>query len=443
MSMKTENARLSGLGAPPPALPPALPPAPMPGVSCVVQSDRLHELMPSLAPLLRREPIAVDAPGGERFYLVNANHLQAWPAPNAPSLSSASPGLRRGPLVLTVEALADQLMEAEYQRVRSGEFSEGSLVIMRNRLDRHILPALGHLQLRQVDRAAIEVLMSRLRDEQASATTMSQYLVIVRKMLKLAVQEKWLDSAPELPRIKVAHKPRSALSLTQYHRLLRTAKSLHRRGVTAPSLKTGTGQRSRFWITPKYRTLPLDMYALIIFMVNSFVRPSDIKNLRHRHIEVVRSQHAYLRLTLPKSKRHDKPIVSLQPAVRVYGHLREQWASQGLAQPDDWVFLPQEKDREHALALFNFWLKWVLREAGLGLCDAHGQSLTLYCLRHTAITFRLLYGQGIDMLTLARNARTSVDMIEKFYASTLTGEMNVGMLQSRRAQKKPRDWPGV
>jgi hypothetical protein len=36
------------------------------------------------------------------------------------------------------------------------------------------------------------------------------------------------------------------------------------------------------------------------------------------------------------------------------------------------------------------------------------------------------------MLTLARNARTSVNMIERFYASALSGEMNVGMLQSRR-----------
>jgi hypothetical protein len=45
---------------------------------------------------------------------------------------------------------------------------------------------------------------------------------------------------------------------------------------------------------------------------------------------------------------------------------------------------------------------------------------------------RLLYGQGIDMLTLARNARTSVQMIEKFYASALSGEMNVALLQSKR-----------
>ncbi|MFM2240426.1 MAG: hypothetical protein RJA69_1800, partial [Pseudomonadota bacterium] len=32
--------------------------------------------------------------------------------------------------------------------------------------------------------------------------------------------------------------------------------------------------------------------------------------------------------------------------------------------------------------------------------------------------------------------RTSVDMIETFYASTLSGEMNVSMLQSRREVRK-------
>jgi hypothetical protein len=36
------------------------------------------------------------------------------------------------------------------------------------------------------------------------------------------------------------------------------------------------------------------------------------------------------------------------------------------------------------------------------------------------------------LLTLARNARTSVDMIERFYASNLTAEMNIELLQSRR-----------
>jgi hypothetical protein len=36
------------------------------------------------------------------------------------------------------------------------------------------------------------------------------------------------------------------------------------------------------------------------------------------------------------------------------------------------------------------------------------------------------------LLTLARNARTSVEMIEKFYASTLSAEMNIALLHGKR-----------
>jgi hypothetical protein len=51
--------------------------------------------------------------------------------------------------------------------------------------------------------------------------------------------------------------------------------------------------------------------------------------------------------------------------------------------------------------------------------------------------FRLLYGQAIDTLTLARNARTSPEMIDRFYAAPLQGEMNIDKLQSKR---RPRPW---
>ena len=101
------------------------------------------------------------------------------------------------------------------------------------------------------------------------------------------------------------------------------------------------------------------------------------------------------------------------------------------AGPDDYLFLPQEKNRAYALSVLGWMFRQVLES--LGLRDGpHGNPRTLYSLRHTAITLRLLYGKGIDILTLARNARTSVEMIEKHYASTLTGERNIEMLQSKR-----------
>ena len=48
---------------------------------------------------------------------------------------------------------------------------------------------------------------------------------------------------------------------------------------------------------------------------------------------------------------------------------------------------------------------------------------------------RLINGRGINLLSLARNARTSVEMIDRFYAKHLTAEMNVIDLQSHTNEK--------
>ena len=168
-------------------------------------------------------------------------------------------------------------------------------------------------------------------------------------------------------------------------------------------------------------------------MVNSFIRPSDLKTLRHKHVEIVNNAHTYLRLTLPATKSHDKPIVTLQPAVRVYLALTKHHHLKDNAKPDDYLFLPQHKDRAYAARVLAYYFNCVMAETGLKH-GAHGQPRSLYSLRHSSITFRLLYGHGIDVLTLARNARTSVDMINRHYASTLTAEQNIGILQSRRPQ---------
>ena len=45
--------------------------------------------------------------------------------------------------------------------------------------------------------------------------------------------------------------------------------------------------------------------------------------------------------------------------------------------------------------------------------------------------YRLLYGDGINTLVLVRNARTSVEMIDRFCSKPLSGQMNIGMLQSK------------
>ena len=51
--------------------------------------------------------------------------------------------------------------------------------------------------------------------------------------------------------------------------------------------------------------------------------------------------------------------------------------------------------------------------------------------------FSLMFGRTLDTLTLARNARTSPERIDRFYAAPLQGEMNAGELQCKR---RPRPW---
>ncbi len=325
--------------------------------------------------------------------------------------------------------VAEKLYQQESARQRRGEFSRGSLQVMRNRLDAHILPELGGIPVRAVGYVALQAFADRLGREGFTTTTLSQYLVIVRKILKLARHLGHISEVPEFPQIRVTATPRGGFSVTEYRQLLRKARSL--RGKRHP-IVAKLKDNERFWIARDLLVMPQDIAWVIGFMVNTFVRPGDIKKMKHKHIEEVRGKHMYLRMNLPETKRHDKPVVSMRAAVRIFAQIRQRNERAGFGGPDDYLFLPQLSNREHALAVMNQLFHWVMSECGL-TTGPLGQKRTLYSLRHTAITFRLLYGQGIDMLTLARNARTSVNMIERFYASSLSGEMNVGMLHSRRA----------
>ena len=329
----------------------------------------------------------------------------------------------------TFAAIAAQMMANEQARVDRGEFAAGSFKVLRNRLDAHILPRWGKMPPCAVDHAQL-LSFTQYLSKSFSTTTVSQYLVAVRKVLTMAVSVDALDKLPEFPKVRVQTNSRGAFTPTEYWRIMRTARKLQYTRHPDSELMLRKNYRLR---TPEC-TMPPDVAWVIGFMVNSFIRPSDLKTLKHRHVEVVRNDNTYLRLTLPETKSHGRPIVTLQPAVRIYQQLTKHYNSKNLAGPDNYLFLPHLRDRAYAHCVLAFHFNWVLARTGLKL-GAHGQERSLYSLRHSSITFRLLYGQGIDLLTLARNARTSVDMINQHYASTVTAEQNIGMLQSRRTRQ--------
>ncbi len=322
--------------------------------------------------------------------------------------------------------LAAEVMRHEQARAARGEYSLGSWQVLRNRMDAHILPRWAQTPVHEIDHRALLDFTHAL-SLRFSTTTVSQYLVAVRKVLQYAVATGVLDKLPEFPKIKIHTTPRGAFTPSEYWQIIRCARRLRGR----PHPAGAENLRAQYKIRQADQLMPADLAWAIGFMVYSFIRPSDLKTLKHRHVEVVRASSLYLRLTLPETKRHGKPIVTLQAAVRIYRQILARQQAQGQGRPDDYLFLPHLKDRNYAHWVLNFHFNWVLAETDLK-AGPHGQPRSLYSLRHSAITFRLLYGQGIDLLTLARNARTSVDVIHKHYASTVTGEQNIALLQSRR-----------
>jgi integrase len=254
-------------------------------------------------------------------------------------------------------------------------------------------------------------------------------MVATRKVMNYAYANNYIKHLPKFPTVKINSIPRGSFNLSEYKLLVQTAKRYVHTKIIDPT--KSQRKRGRFHMEP-YLTISPELQWLIRFMVNSFIRPSDIKNLQHQHITVVRNEHTYLRMNLPESKKHDKPIVTIQSAVPVYEQLKKHHALNGRAEASDYLFFPELRDRTDVLMLLGWQFMFVQKIAKIEANAANGRRRTLYSLRHTAITFRLLYGGSIDLLTLARNARTSVEMVEKFYSSNLTAEMNIDLLQGKR-----------
>ena len=357
--------------------------------------------------------------------LVTRNITQSNSAHNATPLQPLAKSTTQA---LTFGAMAAQLYANEQARAERGEFGKGSLRMLRNRLDAHILPRFGMLQPADVT-YKLMLEFSQYLSAANTSTTVSHYIIIVRKILVHAVSVGALGVLPETPKIKVRSNSRGAFTPSEYWTIIRAARKLC--GAKHPL--SPAKLRTEYKLQKNHNVMPPDVAWAIGFMVNSFIRPGDLAKLKHKHIEIVRSKNTYLRLTLPETKLHNAPIVTLQPAVRIYQKICNYQQPRKLANADDYLFLPDVKNRPYAMALLSTLFNWVLDHTGLKQ-NANGKPRSLYSLRHSSITFRLLYGSGIDLVTLARNARTGIDVINNHYASSVTGEQNIAMLQSRRTQ---------
>jgi len=318
----------------------------------------------------------------------------------------------------------------EHQKCFQGEITKQTLGMFISRLRAQLVPYFDRNHIGSIQIKQISEFFMHLQNQAIKPITIKQYLGLLKRILQIALDDGTIYKLPTFPKLKTKSIPRGSFILPEYWALVKASKQLVDEADDGNE-KLLTHRSTSAGAFKKRETVPLEMRWLIRFMVNSFIRPVDIKLIQHKHIEVIKGPSTYLRLNLPETKRHTGQVVTMRAANSVYKSLKQYQESRGYGKPNDYLFLPEAKDREGAIQLLTTHFRKILEKANLRT-GQYGQLRTLYSLRHTAITFRLLYGNGIDLLTLARNARTSVEMIERFYSSNLTAEMNIEMIQSKR-----------
>lgn len=380
------------------------------------------------------------------------------------------------------EVCAQAIIEQQQYKVIAKEMSADMAKADEYRLAKEVLPFFRELSVKDIDYFKLEQFKNKLTKDGLVASTISNYMNLVGKILKYANRKGFIVAVPQIPKPKKQDNARGWFTTKEYRRLWESARRIANRTYEtrkrtddkgneviftverllpnvferAKLKKEGVKEKRLTKAQQKYQEIAAsstylrrvdisdDMHDLVVFMVNGFIRPTDLKWMKHKHVDVIEGAYTYLRLRLPSSKKHDKPITTMHLAVTVFKRLRERHAQIGMAKADDYVFLPtyrndeskekDEKARDDALIQIQRQFSVVMESADIG-DGPNDERRTLYSLRHTCIMYRLLYGDGMDLLTLANNARTSPDMIARFYASQLTGEMNIDMIQSRRARR--------
>ncbi|MBZ0130482.1 MAG: site-specific integrase [Rhodobacteraceae bacterium] len=305
---------------------------------------------------------------------------------------------------------ADRFVK-EYDAMTGGTRNKDHVRGNIGRIRNHLLPYLGGLALSQVTTATVQdYRLFRLSEDPnyqpPSPSTMHKEIVTLRLVLKTAIRQGWLAALPDLSAPykssnKVAH--RAWFSPEDYKVLYTATRENARRAEVRP-----------------WRHTAAQLHDMVLFMTNTGIRPDEANRLEYRDVEIVRdeeSDQTILEIVV-RGKRGVGYCKSMTGAVLPFQRLVER----NNPAPTDLIF-PQDHKKQ-----FNR----ILDEIGLKF-DREGNRRTLYSLRHSYISFRLL--EGADIYQVAKNCRTSVEMIEKHYAVHLKNNIDAAAINVRKKRK--------
>ena len=309
--------------------------------------------------------------------------------------------------------------EREYQIITEGQRNAEYVEGHSTRLRLHLVPFFGDMGLSEITPGQIQEYRIHRHEEAVkehgkppARSTMHQEIVVLRQTLKAAVRHRWLDRLPDLSEPyrasgKISH--RAWFSPEEYKKLYEA-----------------TRRRARTPKNPRYKWESGQLHDYVLFMANTGLRPDEASHLEYRDVKIVEdegSKETILEIEV-RGKRGVGYCKSTSGAVKPFQRLVER----NKPQPTDLIFPKTHRQ------LFNT----ILDEEGLKK-DREGQPRTAYSLRHTYICLRLM--EGADIYQIAKNCRTSVEMIEKYYASHLKNSLDASAINIRRKKAKKSEPP--
>ncbi|CAM8662592.1 DNA_BRE_C domain containing protein [Paracoccaceae bacterium] len=274
-----------------------------------------------------------------------------------------------------------------------------------------LLRFFGEKDVRQIRTQTYQEYMADLakRRPDMTASTRNTLMATLRNVLKIARDEGVIDAVPETPRSRVKDNPRPffrfhplvAKDDDNYQKLLRQVKEMADQRIEVRGI-----------------VITDELYDLVLFLTHSFVRPitSELYAIKHSDITIANDPRRLI-VTVRDGKTGYRSANTMEAAVSVYQRIKNRHPN---AQPDDYLFFPDYKNRITVANIVQRQFRQVLKDGNIQIDEATGKTHTLYSLRHTAICMRIINSEGrVNIFNLAKNAGTSVDQIERFYARFL------------------------
>jgi hypothetical protein len=274
-----------------------------------------------------------------------------------------------------------------------------------------LLDYFGDMDVRKVKSMHFQEYLSWLQKKRPAlaASTKNTLNATFRNVMKMAVDEGAVDAVPSTPRSKLKDNPRPFF---RFHPLVSKEEDAYQ------ALLTAAKQMAEDKVIVRGVPVTDELYDLLLFLSHSFVRPLSTELYAIRHSDVtVADDPKRLVVTVRDGKTGYRAANTMPAAVSVYERIQQRNPN---ADREDYIFLPEYLNRTTAAKIVQRQFGELMDRSGLKVDKSTGKTHTLYSLRHTAICMRIINSEGqVNIFNLAKNAGTSVDQIERFYARFL------------------------